>query len=75
MGLVVENMLPDLAFLNTSTNSNLTSSSNSAHELSMASQLFITVIYIIGIIGNLMALMHLCGKRTFKNSRHPLMLK
>lgn len=31
--------------------------------------------YVIGIVGNLIAFMHLCRKKSFKNSRHPLMLK
>lgn len=31
--------------------------------------------YVIGIVGNLVAFLHLCRKRSFKNSRHPLMLK
>lgn len=31
--------------------------------------------YVVGIVGNLIAFLHLCRKRSFKNSRHPLMLK
>lgn len=39
------------------------------------SQIIITIFYTLGIIGNLLALVHLCKRKSFRNVRHSYMLK
>uniref|UniRef100_A0A336MNL7 CSON004325 protein n=1 Tax=Culicoides sonorensis TaxID=179676 RepID=A0A336MNL7_CULSO len=64
----------------TSTSENVTDLINStvkpcAKSCNVWIEIILVGNYIVGIVGNLIAFLHLCRKRSFKNSRHPLMLK
>jgi 4-hydroxybenzoate polyprenyltransferase len=44
-------------------------------HMNPVNQYVISATYVIGILGNFVALVHLCRQKSFRNKKHSLMLK